>query len=176
MRAWARTTLRVGGWAVLLAAVAVLAATVVVPRLAGAHTYAVLSASMEPTLAPGSVVIVRPVDVEDIAVGSIITFQMETGKPAVATHRVVTQAMRDGDKRIFRTQGDANEISDRRWVRPVQIKGEVWYSVPFVGRATNLLSSSARDIGIVATAAALFGYAALMFLSSFRDRRRVSHA
>lgn len=176
MRPWVRLTLRVSGWAVLLAAVGVLAATVVVPRAIGGHAYAVTSGSMLPTLTPGSVVVVRPVDTAKIDIGSIITFQMEAGRPGVATHRVLTQGMRDYDEPILHTRGDANDVGDAEWVRPVQVKGEVWYSVPFVGRLTNLMPNDAKQLGVASVATALLGYAGGMFLLTIRDRRRARHA
>ena len=46
-----------------------------------------------PASAPGSVVVVRPVDPADIGVGSVITYQLESGEPEVVTHRVVEQGV-----------------------------------------------------------------------------------
>lgn len=176
MRPWARVTLRLGGWAVLFAVVGLLVATVAVPRVVGGHAYTVTSGSMRPTFEPGSVVVVRPVEADNIDVGSVITFQIEPGKPGVATHRVVTQGLLDGDQPLFHTQGDANVAGDSHWVRPVQVKGEVWYSVPYVGWLTNLLSEKIKHLAVAGTSVVLLGYAALMFLSAIRDRRRISHA
>ena len=176
MKSWVRLTVRAGGWAVCLAVVGVVAATVVMPRLVGGHAYAVMSGSMQPALDPGSVVVVRPIDVEDIDVGSVITFQIEPGEPGVATHRVVSQGMHDSEGPIFRTQGDANGATDRHWVRPVQVKGEVWYAVPYVGRLTALLPMTAKEVGIALIAVSLLSYALYMFVLSLRDRRAAGHA
>ena len=115
---------------------------------------------------------VRPVDPESIATGDAITYQLESGKPAVVTHRVVSQGF-DGDgKVVLRTKGDANEDPDPKPVQAVQIKGEVWYSVPYLGHVNNLLTAKERQLGVYAAAAGLLGYALLSFVGAARDRRR----
>jgi signal peptidase len=159
-------------WGVTAGAVAAILLAVVVPRLAGATPYTVLTGSMRPELPPGTLVVARPVPEEDIGVGSVITYQLKSGDTTVVTHRVVQQAFDiDGDP-IFRTQGDANDVPDADWVRPVQIKGEEWYSVPYLGYVSNILTGRERQMGIYLSAAGLLGYALLMFAGSARDARR----
>lgn len=162
---------QVAAWVVLFAAVAVLAVAVVVPRLFGATPYSILSGSMQPSLEPGDLIVVRPTEIDDIGVGSVITYQIESGQPTVATHRVVAIGWRDGE-RVVRTQGDANNTPDAEWVRAVQIKGEVWYHAPFLGHLHSALSGSQRDLLVKAVAGSLLAYAAWMFVSAARDRRR----
>lgn len=135
-----RTLRRGVVWFCLLALCALLAAAVVAPRLAGATPYTVLTGSMAPAYPPGSLVVVRPVPVEDVGIGTVVTYQRESGRPGVVTHRVVGLGIRDG-RTVFRTQGDANPVPDRAWVRPVQLRGEVWYSLPYVGHLTGVLSA-----------------------------------
>ena len=53
-------------WLVILGAVAVLLVAVVVPRVAGATPYTVLTGSMAPAYPPGTLVVVRPVDPGDL--------------------------------------------------------------------------------------------------------------
>ncbi len=59
------------------------------PRLGGATPYTVLTSSMEPEYPPGTLVVVRPVPIEEIGIGDVITYQLESGEPTVVTHRVV---------------------------------------------------------------------------------------
>jgi len=165
-------TLRVATWLVILGAAAVLAASVLVPRIGGATPHTVLTGSMEPTYRPGSLVVVRPVEPESIHPGDAITYQLESGKPTVVTHRVVSRGVDGAGEIVFRTQGDANEDPDPRMVRPVQIKGEVWYSVPYLGYFNNLLNGRDRQLGVYAVASGLAGYALLSFAGAVRDRRR----
>lgn len=164
--------LRVAAWLVIIVMAAVLAVAVVVPRVGGATPYTILTSSMEPGLPPGTLVVVRPVDPADIGVGTVITYQIASGKPAVVTHRVVGQGV-DGDGgTVFLTQGDANGAPDAQPVRPAQIKGEQWYAVPHLGRLTNLVSGSQRQVAMMIVVAGLLGYAATMFSAAARDRSR----
>ena len=90
----------------------------------------------------------------------------------MVTHRVVSQGF-DGDGEVvLRTKGDANEDPDPKPVRAVQVKGEVWYSVPYLGYVNNLLTGNERQLGVYAAAAGLIGYALLSFVGAARDKRR----
>jgi signal peptidase len=163
---------RVVAWVVILGTVAVLTVAVLVPRIAGAVPYTVLTGSMTPTYSPGTLVVVKPVDPESIRVGDVVTYQLESGKPAVVTHRVVSQGF-DGDGDVvLRTQGDANDAPDPDLVKAVQVKGVVWYAVPHLGRVSNVLTGKERQLGVYAAAAGLFGYALLSFAGAVRDKRR----
>lgn len=168
MGRWLR---RIAGWVVGLAATAVLLAAVVVPRLAGATPYTVLTGSMEPDLPPGSLVVVRPVPADEIGVGSVVTYQLESGKPVFVTHRVVSQGVGDDGQPIFQTQGDANDSPDATWIRPLQVRGEAWYAVPYVGYLSELISPQTRQLGVHAVAGVLLLYALLELAGAARDRR-----
>src|SRR5690606_40882381 len=98
-----RWTGRVLTWLVILAASAAIAVAVVVPRIAGATPYTILTSSMEPTYPPGTLVVVRPTPIDRIGIGSVITFQRESGKAAVVTHRVVSIGQAADGERRFRT-------------------------------------------------------------------------
>lgn len=176
MTAHVRTTLLVACWAVLFGLVALLAAAVFVPRVAGASVYTVLSGSMEPGIDPGSLVVVRPTDADNIGVGSIVTFQVKSGDPAAVTHRVVKQGLDENDHPVFLTEGDANSSPDQIWVRPEQIRGTVWYEIPYVGYLTTLVPFGVRELLVAGLGLSLLGYGALMFLSTARERWRVSDA
>ena len=162
---------RVVAWALILAALGVLLVAIVVPRVAGATPYAVLTGSMRPSLPEGTLVVVRPTPPASIWIGSVITYQLKSGQPAVVTHRVVAQAIDGSGARIFRTRGDANDVADPEWVKPVQIKGEVWYAVPQVGRAHTVLSRQEHQLVTYVVVAGLLGYAVFMFTGALRQRR-----
>lgn len=158
-------------WIVLAVIVLVLAAAVVVPRLGGATPFTVLTGSMRPEYPPGTLVVVKPVAAADIKVGDVITYQLRSGRRSVVTHRVVAAgASTDGTGELsFRTQGDANAVQDEAAVQPVQVRGRLWYSVPYLGRVNQLLTSGQRQIAVAVVAGSLLGYAALMIASSVRD-------
>ncbi|MCW4384818.1 signal peptidase I [Salinibacterium sp. SYSU T00001] len=145
---------------------------IVVPAATGSTPMTVLTGSMEPTYPPGTLVIVRPTDAQDIRIGDPITYQIESGKEAVVTHRViaVTQST-DGELR-FTTKGDANGAADAAQVQPVQIRGKVWYSVPWIGYVNNLVSGGARGWLIPTLAVGLFLYAGYMLASGIAGAAR----
>jgi signal peptidase len=167
--AWVVHTL---SWVVLLGVAAVLVTAVLVPRVAGATPYTIVTGSMSPGMPPGTLVVVRPVDSADVGVGTVITYQLRSGEPDVVTHRVVAKAY-DGSGRVtFQTRGDANSTPDAEWVRPVQIRGERWYSVRELGYVNLLLTRHERQTAVYVVAMLLGGYALWMFGSALRGRGR----
>ncbi len=146
-----------------------------IPLVAGATPMTILTGSMEPTYPPGTLIIVKPVAVTDIAIGDPITYQLESGKPEVVTHRVVAIQSENGNL-TFTTKGDANNAPDVNPVLPVQIRGTVWYSVPLIGYVNTVISGQNRALLVPAIAIALFCYAGYMFASGIvhgaRRRRR----
>lgn len=161
----------VAGTVILTTAAAVLAA-VVVPRAAGATPYTILTGSMRPHLPPGTLVVMRPVRAEQVGVGTVITYQRESGRSEVVTHRVVEVSQGpDGEPR-WHTRGDANPASDPDWVRPVQLRGELWYAVPFLGHLNVLLDQRQRRLLESAVALLLLAYAAVRFAGAVAERRR----
>jgi signal peptidase len=164
--------IQAASWSVISAILLVLVVAVLIPRLAGAEPYTILTGSMEPGMPPGTLVVVKPVDASDIAVGTVITYQLESGERAVVTHRVVGIAFDGRGERIFRTQGDANNAPDPEPVRPVQVKGERWYAVPYIGHVSNAFTAAQRQSAVVILAAGLLVYAASMFTAAARGRGR----
>ena len=159
-------------WVVILGAGGVLVVAVVVPWLAGATPYHVQTGSMRPSLPPGTLVVVEPVDPDEIGIGTVITYQIESGRPEVTTHRVTEVGINNvSGERTFRTKGDANDAVDADPVRPVQVRGRVWYAVPYVGRVNDLVRGP-RQLPLLVAVGGLAGYAAWMFIGAARDKRR----
>jgi len=156
----------------LLAVVALALAAIIVPKVAGATPYTVLTSSMEPHYPPGTLVIIRPVPVDQVQVGDVVTYQLSSGDPTVVTHRVVEKGFRqDGGIQLV-TQGDANPVPDQEPVREVQVRGRLWYALPYLGWVNSWLGGGRRQ-ALVPIAAGLFiAYGAWMMLSGVRDRRR----
>lgn len=170
---------RIGGWLgpavawlVIAGVVGVLAAAVLVPRLAGATPYTVLTGSMQPSYPPGTLVVVRPVQPDEVLAGDVITYQLKSGEPTVVTHRVTEVAMGLDGTRVFTTKGDNNGVVDRDPVKPVQVQGKVWYSVPYLGYVNRALSGSQRQTAVMVVSSVLIGYAAFMLIGALRDRVR----
>lgn len=159
-------------WIVIIVAVIAIILGVALPRLAGGHAYTILTGSMRPGMPPGSLVVVRPVDPAALRMGDVITFQLRSGRPEVATHRIVGIGTTTRGERVFTTRGDANDANDVAPVRAVQVRGKRWYAVPYLGRLNSLATGEHRAIGRLAAAGLLTGYALVMFAGCLRDRRR----
>ena len=167
-----RRVVRVISWLVVAGVTALVMAAVLVPRLAGATPYTVLTGSMTPSLPPGTLVVVKPVDIEDVRTGDVITFQLHSGRHTVATHRVVGIGWTGDGEKVLTTRGDANEAADTTPVREVQLRGEVWYSLPWVGHLNVMMSPAQHELLVRLAAGALFLYAGAVVVNGYRHRPR----
>lgn len=160
-------------WTALVLGVLVIGVAVVVPRLGGATPYTVLTGSMTPAYPPGTLVVTRPVEPDELTTGDVVTYQLRSGDPTVVTHRVVAIGRNTvSGEVVLTTQGDANTAPDAEPVRAVQVRGELWYAVPLLGRAGAVLTYDGRRLVVYGVAGALVLYAASMFGAALRDRRR----
>lgn len=126
------------GALVVLLVVALMGLLLVLPRVTGAVPLTVLSGSMEPTIPVGSAVFIRPVDPATVQVGDVITYQAAPGVKELITHRV-TEVQPDTEPPSFITKGDANRGEDLEPVPVGAVRGEVWFHVPYVGQAADLV-------------------------------------
>lgn len=110
----------------------VLAVALVGVRLVGIRPYAVVSGSMEPVYPTGSLLYVRRVAADTLAVGDAITFMLD--EDTVATHRII-EIIPDEEEGVlrFRTQGDANDTPDGTPVHEKNIIGKPLFAIPYLG-------------------------------------------
>lgn len=162
---------QVFSWALLLTVVLGGFALIVVPKVSGAKPLTVLSSSMTGTYGMGDVVIVRPVDPDELAVGDVITFQPTSEDPSLTTHRIIGEVF-GSEGRQFLTQGDANGAADPSPVTPEQIMGEVWYSVPAVGYVSVWLAGDWVGTALDAIAVGLMLYGGFAMTSAWVGRRK----
>lgn len=152
------------------------ALVIVIPATSGATPMTILTNSMAPTYPPGTLVVVKPIDADLIRIGDAITYQLKSGEPEVVTHRVVAISSTDGET-SFTTKGDNNDVADSMPVKPVQIRGTVWYAVPYIGYVNTLVNGDNRAVIVPILAVGLFAYAGWMLASgitqSARRRRRM---
>jgi len=145
----ADTPLRIVGaalsGALVLAAVGLVALLVVAPKVTGGAALTVLTGSMQPTLRPGDVVVVRGIDTADVcrqvSIGDIITYLPKADDPGLITHRVVAKTVGTFDDQTtcrLITQGDANSAADDP-ISPKQVRGVFWYGLPRLGWAKQWL-------------------------------------
>ncbi|MHA7289603.1 signal peptidase I [Arthrobacter sp. MDT3-24] len=161
---------------VLMVAVFAALVLIVVPRATGSQTYTVLTPSMAPKFPPGTFLVMKPVDFGELKYGDVVTFQMYSGRPDVETHRIVGfAATQEGEKTLI-TKGDNNGVSDAEPVRELQVKGKLFYAVPYVGYAANALGHADRNLWVTLGAAGLIGYGALLVVKGIRGRGRSNKA
>lgn len=152
----------------LVCVLGAIAVTVVIPRASHGAALTVLSGSMAPSIPVGSVVVVRPVDPGTLEVGDVATYQTGPGEDALVTHRVV--GIDTGTTpATFTFQGDANRGADLDPVSADQIRGEVWFDVPYLGAVRDALHGEG---GITLVAILLLaGYSLSQLGAGFRERR-----
>lgn len=164
--------LQTASWMLLLTVVALLVAMIGLPRVTGATPYTVLTGSMRPTMPPGSLVVAKPIEAGELKVGDAITYQIRSGEPELVTHRIISVSQTLGGETLFTTQGDANPHPDEKPVKAAQIRGVVWYSIPFAGYLNSLLTGEQRIWAVGSAVVLLLGYAAFMGIGAMMDARK----
>ncbi len=109
----ARRSLRVLG-SLLLLLVTLGGVAYIVPGLLGYERYVITGGSMSGTIERGSVAFEKPVPVQDLAVGDVITYlpPPNSGVQTLVTHRITKIEPGEGGSTVFSTQGDANPDPD----------------------------------------------------------------
>ena len=175
-----RSTLGAAGkvlnFVVLMVAVFAALVLIVIPKVTGSQTYTVLTNSMAPNFPPGTFLVVKPVDFAELRYGDVVTFQMYSGRPDVETHRIVGFAATQEGEKTFITRGDNNGANDAEPVRELQVKGKLFYAVPYVGYAANALGNADRNLWVTVGAAGLIGYGALLVVKGVRSHAQSKKA
>jgi signal peptidase I len=127
----ARSLLRFLGMTVAGFAIGI-ALALALPLAFNARPLVVLSGSMTPVLRTGDVSVVRSIAPLDARPGDIVTFRDPDNGARLITHRVRAMHVQ-GDAVVFRTRGDANNVSEH-WRVPASGEiGRVIYSIPKLG-------------------------------------------
>lgn len=145
---------------------------IVVPVATGSQTYTVLTKSMAQHYPPGTFMVVKPVPFDQLKYGDVITFQLYPGRPDVDTHRIVGFGSTQSGEKTLITKGDNNGANDPEPIRAIQVKGKLFYAVPYVGFVANALGNSDRGTWTVIAAVALIGYGAITIYTSVRKNRK----
>ncbi|MDJ0338570.1 signal peptidase I [Cryobacterium sp. PH31-O1] len=158
--------------ALLLLVLALFALLVIVPKVMGATPLTVLTSSMEPRLPPGTLIVVGPVNTDDLVIGDVATYQMHSGQPEVITHRIIAISSSTDGSRSFQFQGDNNSLPDAELVQSAQIQGRLWYSVPWIGLVNNIVNGTSRALIVPAVAVVLLSYSIVMLFGGIRAARK----
>lgn len=111
----------------------------------GCRMFYIVTGSMEPTIPVGASVIVKAEPSGSYRVGDIITFEASQAqiKGQPNTHRIVA-VNRDGDRTVYVTKGDANNMQDAEPVYPENIYGKVIWnsgSTKWLGTVMGLITT-----------------------------------
>jgi len=166
-----------GRWAlrlVLTGAVIILLAIGIGPFTGRYRVVTVLSGSMRPNMAVGSLAVSTPERLDQLRVGQVISFQAPVEGHEVVTHRIV-QIVARGTRPRVRTKGDANTAPDP-WVAQLN-RGPVWrvrMVVPELGAAIRMLRAPwVHDFTVIgAPVALLIACWWAIWLPAPRHRRR----
>lgn len=142
-----------------LAALFLVALSIIGLRLTGTATYAVMSGSMVPAISVGSLVVVRTADPASVRVRDVVTYELPD---RVVTHRVI--GIDEGENgRTFTTKGDANAVADPERIRFPKAVGLVQTAIPALGYFVVYAQAYWR-LGALGLAAAVFLAAGAMLL------------
>ncbi len=116
------------------------------------NAYVVLSGSMIPAIQVKDIVVTKKIAEEELKIGDIITFiSPDTRFGGISvTHRIIDK-LYDESQGIYtyRTQGDANNVSDAVPVPNENILGKVILKIPKLGYLQDILASKGGLIVLV---------------------------
>jgi signal peptidase I len=175
---------RLGRWTVATATLVVILFCLawIAPSLFGFSRYVITGPSMTGTYDRGSVVFEKPVAVEDLEVGDVITYTppADSGVNWLVTHRIVKIEPAEGGGLLFTTKGDHNPDPDPWHFQLVdQDQPVVQAGVPYVGWLFIALADKQTRMTVIGVPAALIALGALRQLVSAtretaRERRLAS--
>jgi len=124
-----------------------------VPDFFGYKPFIVLSASMEPTIMTGDLVIVKEIsDVNSLQVNDVISFRDK--KDQVITHRIT--AIDNSEGLEFVTKGDNNNTEDSSKVKADSLEGKYLARIPMLGSFAMFLQEPIGLLIFVVTPIAIF--------------------
>lgn len=170
VRRYARWTLNAGIVLVILAC-----AAWIVPALFGFSRYVITGGSMTGTFDKGSVVFEKPVAVDALHVGDVITYlpPADSGVTTLVTHRIAAMEPAAGGGVLFTTKGDANPQHDPWQFRLVDTEQPVvQWSVPHAGWVFIALANRQIRLLVIGLPATLIALGALgQLVAAMRGRR-----
>jgi len=114
-------------------------------QIGGWRAFIITSASMEPTIATGSLIITRVTAPNALQKNDIITFIPPLKHREFVTHRIV-EITQKNHVTTLKTKGDNNKNEDPWIVAGGGVVGEIMYSIPLLGY---LFSFTQTKLGIL---------------------------
>ncbi len=147
---WTQWAGRLAGLSVTLGTLVLLGAllvTAAAPRILGYQSYVIYGSSMEPAIKLGSLILAKPVKVDDLQVGDVIVFR--SGNETTVTHRITGIREEDGH-RFFMTKGDASNGADPLDTHLEGAVNRLAYHAPYLGYFVDFAKSTLGIILLVA--------------------------
>ena len=162
-----------------VAASLLLGAAMLLPPLAGYERYVITGDSMSGTIGRGAIVYAKPVLVEELRVGDVITYDPPhgAGPQGKVTHRIVWACRGADGARAFRTKGDANRTADPwRFELRRSTQARVDAHIPYAGYALAALGIRWVRMLVIGVPAALvaIGVLAGAWREAGEEARRAS--
>ncbi len=109
-------------------------------QLFGLKPYSVLSGSMQSVYPTGSLLYVKNVETQNLAIGDVITYKMAGGD--LCTHRIIEIVPDKNNPETikFRTKGDENDTADPL-VNSNAVIGKAVFCIPILGFLTTYIST-----------------------------------
>lgn len=123
-----------------------------VPGFFGYKPLIVLSGSMEPTILPGDLIIVKEVKPDTLQEGDIISYKKDV---SVTTHRITEIVDLEGNREFF-TKGDNNNVEDGVAITEDMLEGQYLFRIPGLGNAAMFMQKPAGIIIFIAIPLILF--------------------
>lgn len=146
------------------------------PSLFGYERYVITGGSMSGTFEKGSIAFERPVPVQELRVGDIITYQppADSGVTTLVTHRIVATKVLEGGVRQLQTKGDANPDRDPWKFQLVSgTQPVVQHTVPYAGWIFVALADRQIRMLVIGVPAGLIALLSLVELGkALRPTRR----
>jgi len=114
-------------------------------QVSGYRAFVVMSASMEPEIPTGSLIISKKISPYDVHKGDIVTFIRPDNPKEYVTHRIAQTTKLENGVPVFKTRGDNNNNDDQWTLVGGGIVGKEIKVVPHLGY---LLSLAKTKVGI----------------------------
>ncbi len=127
-----------------------------VANLAGFTPLTVQSESMSPTFGEGDLIVIQQCDPEKLQVGDIVTFHtIIDNEYTLNTHRIASIDDVNG-LHSYTTKGDNNDIVDQHVIADGDIVGKYAFTIPYMGKVMDFLSSSVGFLVVIVLPMLLF--------------------
>lgn len=129
------------------------------------------TSSMYEAISPGSLLIFKPTEIEEIQTGEIIAFREDRFSNSLITHRAVGKVFQKGEL-FIKTKGDSNHRVDSGLVGKDELVGREVYVIPQAGR---ILAFTRTPVGMLLLNLMLLTFILLIIIDKVRLAERRSY-